>query len=100
MSINGERVWTHTHDVGRALRGLVEGHLPRPHQMKLVERVNLSAHGRAGRHWVYRITEAGGRASAETWGDAYEPVRVPGELEYPKPVYLRSEDDGDPGGSE
>lgn len=87
-TLRGVGGWAHTHDVGRALRGLVDGQLPRLHQMKLVERVNLSPHGRAGGHWVYRITEAGARASAKTWGDAYEPVRMPGELEYPKPIYL------------
>ena len=87
-SLRGVRGWAHTQDIGRALKNLAEGPLPRLYQMKLLERVNVDPRGRPGGSWVYRITDAGVRASAATWGDAYEPVTAPGEMECPKPVYV------------
>lgn len=56
--------------------------------MGLVDRVHVGPSGARGECWVYRITDVGARASAETWGDAYERVRVPGEMEQPAPIYV------------
>jgi hypothetical protein len=83
--------WAHTQDVTQyvatVLDVVMEGQLPRLYEMGLVERVRVGA-GAGGQAWVYRITDAGARASAKTWGVPYERLPAPGAVEARKPVYL------------
>ncbi|HSU15171.1 hypothetical protein [Longimicrobium sp.] len=87
-TVRGVSGWAHRHEVEEGTRARHDGQLPRLHAMGLLDRVDAGPSGGTGGCWVYRITDAGARASAETWGDAYERVRVPGEMEKPAPVYL------------
>jgi len=90
-SLRGVSGWAHTHDVtrdvGSVLDVVMEGQLPRLCEMGLAAREKLKT-GAGGEAWVYRITDAGARTSAQTWGEPYEGVREPGAVEARKPVYL------------
>jgi hypothetical protein len=85
-TLRGVSGWAHRHQVERGTHDHQDGQLPRLHAIGFADRVNLGL-GKS-EAWVYRITDEGARASAETWGDAYERVRVPGAMENPAPVYL------------
>jgi hypothetical protein len=87
-TVHGVSGWAHRHDVEAGTRARQDGQLPRLYAMRVVDRVDVGPGGQEKEEWVYRINDAGARASAETWGDAYERVRVPGAAEEPAPVYL------------
>ncbi|HEX6745916.1 MAG TPA: hypothetical protein VF092_01275 [Longimicrobium sp.] len=87
-TLRGVSGWAHLRDVERGTRLHLDEKLPALRAMGLVDRVNVAPGGIGKPVWVYRITDAGARASAETWGDAYERVRAPGAAEKPAPVYL------------
>lgn len=87
-TLRGVSGWAHLRDVERGTRMGLDERLPRLHAMRLVHRVNVGPGGLEKAIWVYRINDAGARASAETWGDAYERVRAPGTAEKAGPVYL------------
>ena len=86
--LRGVSGWAHSRDVEAGTRMRMDGELPRLQAMRMADRVNVSLARFEKPTWVYRITDTGARVSAETWGDAYERVRVPGELEKPMPLYI------------
>jgi hypothetical protein len=87
-TLRGVSGWAHRHQVEAGTRLRQDGQLPRLYAMGVVDRVDVGLGGAGKEEWVYRINDAGVRASAEAWGDAYERVRVPGAAEKPAPVYL------------
>jgi hypothetical protein len=87
-TLRGVSGWAHRHQVEAGTRLRQDGQLPRLYAMRVVDRVDVGLGGAGKEEWVYRINDAGARASAEAWGDAYERVRVPGSAEKPAPVYL------------
>jgi len=87
-TLRGVSGWAHLRDVERGTRMGLDERLPRLHPMRLADRVNVGPGGIEKAVWVYRINDAGARAAAETWGEAYEWVRAPGAAEKPAPVYL------------
>lgn len=86
--LRGVAGWAHLRDVELNTRSRLDGDLPRLHSMGLLDRVAVGLGQFRRATWVYRITEAGARASANTWGDPFERVPAPGALEKDHPVYI------------
>ena len=79
--------WAHRIDVQRVTGKHLDGDLPRLFAARLVDRVRVGLPG-AKETWVCRANDMGARAHAATSGEAYAPIRAPGELEENHPVYI------------
>lgn len=80
--------WAHRRDVADAARLRLDGELPLLHAAGLANRVNAGVATKGREEWLYRITDAGARAVAERWGELYESVQPPGEVEPDHGIYI------------
>jgi hypothetical protein len=86
-TLRGVSGWAHFDDGQRATRMRMDSQLPRLFRTGLVDREGVGVRG-ARETWVYRVNGKGARIHADASGEACERIRVPGELENDRRVYI------------